>query len=120
MRRSTRKRRNEASERLSQIGQSVQELSDRPQKILDKIEEYLELSNTLSSRHKSADLEQKRNTLTLATSNCLVDGKCVKFEPTSPFYGIAEDGGLYECEASKRKPRTAREIYDEIIRSMFE
>jgi site-specific DNA recombinase len=81
----------------------------------ERVSEFLELVSNASLSHPLALPEERREMVTIATSNRFVNGKNVVIEPSIPFREIANRFEMTYCDPHRGIPRTWDVIIDQLI-----
>ncbi len=77
-----------------------------------QLENFLELAGSAGLSHASALPEERRELVKIFTSNRLVDGKTLEFQPSLPFQEIVKRPQLAYCDQQQAIPRTWDRILD--------
>jgi hypothetical protein len=77
-----------------------------------KLENFLELAGNAGLSHALAFPEERREMVSIFTSNRLVDGKKINLKPSLPFHDIANRPQFNHCDPEQAIPRTWDKIFD--------
>jgi DNA invertase Pin-like site-specific DNA recombinase len=87
---------------------------------LDRVEKFLELLDRAWLTHQTALTEEKRENVSVLTSNRVICGKSVVLEPSIPFDAIANRAKTSCCDPHQDTPRTVEveKVWEPILKTL--
>jgi len=94
--------------------ENLRKVKDENGKNPEKLEKFLELVGSAWLSHEAAFPEEKREMVTVFTSNRQIEGKKVELKPSIPFQEIANRFQNIACDPERTIPR----IWDSLLDSL--
>jgi site-specific DNA recombinase len=106
--------------RRRELADQMRTVKARPDVVLNKLEEFLELTASAQLSHRIAIPHERRQLLEKVTSNCLVAGKNVSMKLKSPFKVLENYLQMTHGAPSRDRPRTLDTLLAKLLQLFSE